>query len=175
MKKMLQALPHDFADAVVIVLHRHRDSDLGLIEFLQEDVAVSVTEIVDKQPIEPGYAYVAPPDYHVMIDGERFALSIDDPVRYARPSVDVLFESAAFAGHLPLVAVILTGGGGDGAIGCAAIERAGGKVLVQSPDEAVSRDMPEAALAQTRSAEVHVLEQLSRRIVELARPHEERA
>jgi two-component system chemotaxis response regulator CheB len=170
-KTLLQALPPDFPDSLVVVLHRHRDSDLALIEFLQEDSPLPVREIEDKQPVEPGILFVAPPDYHILIDQGRFSLSIDEPVRYARPSVDVLFESAAAAGYANLVGVILTGGGGDGASGAAAIEAAGGKILVQSPEEAAGSDMPKAALAGTRNAEVQDLKGIAQRITELARAH----
>src|SRR4051812_13083759 len=107
---ILRSLPAAFAESVAAVLHRHRDSDAGLIEFLQQHSRVPIVEIVDKQLIEPGIVYIAPPDYHVMIDADRFSLSIDEPVRFARPSIDVLFESAAAAGYSPLTAVVLTGG-----------------------------------------------------------------
>lgn len=166
LQELLGALPADFAATIVIALHRHRESDGGLIDLLQQASALPVTEIVDKQPIGQG-VYVAPADYHVLIDEGRFSLSIDDPVRFARPSVDVLFESAADAGYPDLIGVILTGGGVDGASGAAAIEAADGHVLVQSPEEAMGADMPQAALEKTTRAEIHSLASLAQRIVEL--------
>ena len=164
---LLSALPVGFAHTMVIVLHRHRESDGGLIELLQQASALPVAEIVDKQPIGHG-VFVAPADYHLLIDAGRFSLSIDEPVRFARPSIDVLFESAAAAGYVNLIGVILTGGGADGALGAAAIEAAGGRVLVQSPEESLGAEMPRAALARTTRAEVHALTDLAQRIVELA-------
>src|SRR4051812_37531458 len=99
LRVILRALPSAFADTMAAVLHRHRESEGGLIELLQQDCLVPVVEIVDKQPIATGAVYIAPPDYHVMVDAGHFSLSIDEPVRFARPSIDVLFESAAAAGH----------------------------------------------------------------------------
>jgi two-component system, chemotaxis family, protein-glutamate methylesterase/glutaminase len=169
LKTLLSVLPQTFPDAIVAALHRHRDSDGALIDMLQQDSRLPVVEVNDKQPIERGVVYIAPADYHLLMDGDRFSLSIDEPVRYARPSVDVLFESAAAAGYSRLIAVILTGGGSDGANGAAAIEAAGGKVLVQSPTEAASGDMPRAALSQVQSAEVHTLIALGERLMTLTR------
>ena len=167
LKTLLSVLPETFPEAIVAVLHRHRDSDGALIDLLQQDSRLPVVEVNDKQPIEAGVVYVAPADYHLLMDGDRFSLSIDEPVRYARPSVDVLFESAAAAGYSRLIAVILTGGGSDGASGAAAIEAAGGKVLVQSPTEAAAGDMPLAALSKLQNAEIHTLTALGARLMSL--------
>jgi two-component system chemotaxis response regulator CheB len=132
--------------SITIALHRHRDSDASLIATLQRHSALKIFEAVDKQPLEPGCIYVGPADYHILIDGERIALSIDEPVRYARPSIDVLFESAAAFGQRA-AAVVLSGGGSDGAQGAAMIESSGGRVFVQRPETAICGDMPQAALA----------------------------
>ena len=154
---------------LAIALHRHRDSSIGLIEFLQRESRLPVAEAMDKQRIDPDIAYVAPPDYHLLIDGDHFALSIDDPVRYARPSIDVLFESAAAAFGSETVAVMLTGGGVDGARGAVAVEAAGGVVLAQDPDEAVAPSMPAATIAATQHAEVLPLGALAVRLMELSK------
>jgi two-component system, chemotaxis family, protein-glutamate methylesterase/glutaminase len=166
-KTLLSVLPETFPETIVAVLHRHRDSDGALIDMLQQESHLQVVEVSDKQLIERGVVYIAPADYHLLLDGDRFSLSIDEPVRYARPSIDVLFESAAAAGYSRLIAVILTGGGSDGANGAAAIEAAGGTVLVQSPAEAISSDMPQAALNRAQNAEVHTLTALSERLMSL--------
>ena len=166
-RTLLSALPATFPETIVVVLHRHRDSDGALIDALQQDSRIPVIEITDKQRIERGVVYVAPADYHLLIDRDRFSLSVDEPVRYARPSIDVLFESAAAAGYSRLIAVILTGGGSDGANGVAAIEAAGGKILVQSPAQATAADMPRAALTRVPTAEVHTLTGLSERLIVL--------
>jgi len=128
-----------------------------------------VSEALDKQPLEAGHVYVSPPDYHLLIDGDHLALSLDEPVRYARPSIDVLFESAAATFGRATIAVVLTGGGADGARGAAAVEAAGGIVLVQRPDEAVGPDMPKAAIAATERAEVLGLQALADRLTHLAK------
>ena len=167
LKTLLSMLPETFPEAIVAVLHRHRDSDGALIDIVQQESHLPVVEVNDKQPIERGMVYIAPADYHLLLDGDRFSLSIDEPVRYARPSIDVLFESAAAAGYSRLIAVILTGGGSDGANGAAAIDAAGGNVLVHSPAEAISSDMPQAALSKVQNAEVHTLTALGERLMSL--------
>jgi len=167
-QQLLSTLSLPFALPIVLVLHRHRDSDHGLVGVLQRGSALRVVEAMDKQPLDAATVYVAPPDYHVLIDGDHLALSVDEPVHYARPSIDVLFESAAVPGRCA-IGVVLTGGGADGARGAAAIEASGGLVLVQRPSEALSADMPAAAIAATRHAEVHDLDSMARRLLELAK------
>lgn len=167
-QKLLGALSPPFALPIVLVLHRHRDSDARLVDVLQRASALRVVEATDKQPLEPATVYVAPPDYHVLIDGEHLALSVDDPVLYARPSIDVLFESATVHGRR-VIAVVLTGGSADGARGSAAIESNGGLILAQSPSEAMSADMPKAAIAATAHAEVLDLDSIASRLLQLAR------
>jgi len=164
---LLADLPATFGLPIVIVLHRHRESDVALIDLLQRSCLLRVSEAIDKQPIEVGAVYVGPPDYHVLIDHDHLALSIDDLVRFARPSIDVLFESASTYGER-VICVVLTGGGADGALGAAAIESAGGTVIVQSPGSAACGDMPAAAIAATRRAEILGLESIAGRLVQLA-------
>lgn len=168
-QELFAQLPTTFALPIALVLHRHRDSDTGLVELLQRDSALRVVEVTDKQRIEPGVVHLAPADYHVLVDKEHFALSVDDPVRYARPSVDVLFESAAAAHGGKVIGVVLTGGGADGAVGTAAIAACGGVVLVQDPATAACGDMPSAAIAAANNAEVLGLGSLARRLAQLAK------
>jgi two-component system, chemotaxis family, protein-glutamate methylesterase/glutaminase len=168
-QRLLVALPPSFGLPIVLVLHRHRDSDVGLVELLQRESPLPVTEVIDKQPLQAGTVHLAPPDYHVLVDEGHLALSIDDVVRYARPSVDVLFESAAAAYGRHVIGVVLTGGGADGARGAAAIEANGGRVLVQRPDEAVCGDMPAAAIAAVERAEILELESIPGRLMALAK------
>lgn len=164
---LLSLLPATLPVPLVIVLHRHRDYDSGLVELLQLHSALPVMEIVDKQPIEPATVYVAPADYHVLIDADHFALCVDEPVHHARPSIDVLFESAAAAAPPGLIGVILTGGGEDGAPGLAEIERRGGIAIVQEPRSAQRADMPAAAIAATQRAEIIELGRIASRLIEL--------
>ena len=163
---LLKPLPAEFASPIIVALHRHRDSDGALAELVQRNTALRVCEADDKQLLEAGKVYLAPPDYHTLIDADRLALSIDDAVRFARPSIDVLFESAAPYGER-VVAVVLTGGGADGAQGAAAIEAKGGRVLVQDPEEAMCGDLPTAAIAATARAEVLSLDGIASRLTQL--------
>lgn len=146
---LLPALARDFPLPVVVVQHRGKDSD-NLCDFLGRHSALPVTEPNDKDAIAPGYVYLAPRDYHLMIERDGFALSTEAPVGYARPSVNVLFESAAdvYQGHM--VGVILTGANTDGARGMAKIKSYGGLCVAEDPASAESRGMPAAAIAATK-------------------------
>jgi two-component system chemotaxis response regulator CheB len=116
---------------------------------MQKTCPLPIEEPEDKAPIEPGHVYLAPNDYHLLVEKGHFALSIDAPVWYARPSINVLFESAADAYAELSVGVILSGVGGDGARGLAAIKERGGTALVEEPSTAAYPAMPMAALAAT--------------------------
>jgi two-component system chemotaxis response regulator CheB len=146
---LLPGLPSDFPSPVILVQHRGKEAGSGLCDFLQRWSALPVNEPGDKEAIEPGRAYLAPRDYHLLIEGRHFALSTEAPVSYARPSIDVLFESAADAYGKGVIGVILTGKNRDGARGLAAIKRCGGLALVEDPSTAESGEMPQAALAAT--------------------------
>lgn len=147
--EVLAALPGTFPAPVALVQHREAGSDEMLIRLLQRHTALVVREVEDKTAIRPGYVYVAPADYHLLVEADHFALSTEPPVQYARPSIDVLFESAAEVYGASVVGVILTGASQDGAAGLAAIKQYGGLAVVQSPTTAESRVMPEAAIAAT--------------------------
>jgi len=134
---ILPALPARFRPALLIVLHLPRERPSLLVEIYEKRCALPIREADDKEPIEPGTVYFAPPDYHMLIERNRqIALSTDEPVHYSRPSVDVLFESAADVFGKRLLGVILTGANEDGAAGLHAIHRAGGVTVVQQPDSA---------------------------------------
>ena len=144
---VLSGLGKEFPLPVTVVQHREKDSSERLCELLQSHCALRVGQAEDKEEITPGRVYLAPPDYHLLVEEGRLALSTEAPVHYARPSVDVLFESAADAYGERVVGVILTGSGKDGAQGSARIRERGGFVVVQDPETAESRAMPEAAMA----------------------------
>ncbi|MEO5820847.1 MAG: chemotaxis protein CheB [Vicinamibacteraceae bacterium] len=146
---VLPALPAGLRAPVFTVLHLPRERPSLLVTIFGPKCAVPVREAVDKEPIAAGTVYFAPPDYHLLIDvGPIIALSDDEPVHHSRPSVDVLFESAADAFGPGVLAILLTGGNQDGAAGTAAVRDAGGIVVVQDPAEAYAPMMVEAALAR---------------------------
>ncbi len=151
---LLSALPENFSLPLVVIQHREYASGELLKGLLQKVTCLPVQEVEDKDAILPGRIYLAPPDYHLLIDRGEFALSIDDPVTFARPSVDVAFDSAAASYGQGVLAVILTGAGRDGAAGAASIEAFGGVVLVQDPSSAEAKSMPQAAIAATKAAHV---------------------
>src|ERR1044071_2552736 len=151
-QQILAALPADLPAPLVMGVHRQTSTQDLLTPLLQRCCALPVMEALDKEPLLAGHVYVAPPDYHLLTERDYLTLSIDDPVHYARPSIDALFESAALTFGAATVAVVLTGAGRDGAAGAAMIEARGGRVLIEDPATAFRADMPAAALAATRRA-----------------------
>ena len=146
--ELLAGLPDGFPAAVAIAQHRAADSQDGALAGLLARVsAIPIRDAEDKDAILPGNGYLAPPDYHLLVEEDGFALSVDERVRHARPSVDVLFESAADVYGERLVAVVLTGANDDGADGVRAVKARGGATIAQDPDEAERAEMPAAAIA----------------------------
>jgi two-component system chemotaxis response regulator CheB len=164
---LLDALPENFPLAIVVAQHRRADAASGLPGLLQSRSRLPISEPEDKSELIPGHVYIAPPDYHLLVGPEGLSLSVDGPVFWARPSIDVLFESAAYAFGAGTIAVALTGASPDGAEGAAQVARAGGTVLVQDPDEALSPILPLAVLERVR-AEKLSLAKIAARLVELA-------
>lgn len=137
-----------FGLPIVAVLHLPDERNSQLASVLGHRLAVPVEEARDKQDIAPGTLYVATPGYHLSVEADRcLSLSLEDPVHHSRPSIDVLFESAADVYGEKLLAVVLTGANGDGARGLAKVRALGGITVVQDPAEAQVATMPEAALA----------------------------
>lgn len=161
LQTVLGALPADFPAPVAIVLHRGAETGTGLCAQLARHANMPVEQAFDKQPIEPGRVYVAPPGYHLLVDGEHFALSVDDPVQYARPSIDALFDSGAASRGADVIAVALTGASREGAVGAAAVVARGGALAVQDPASAEARQLPEAALAAAPSCAVLAPERIA--------------
>ena len=168
MSKLLGALPADFSIPVVIVQHRSKDSNRLLSQLLQDATDLTVCEIEDKDALEPGKVHVAPADYHVLIECGYFSLTTEDPVRYSRPSIDVMFTSAADTYGKQAIGVVLTGANEDGSRGLAHIAKRGGKALIQAPKSAEIPIMPEAAVKAVPTAEVLPLPELSERLIELS-------
>lgn len=145
---VLGALPADFATPIVVVIHLPRSRPSALAGALHGKCGLALREALDKEPLAPATVYLAPPDYHLLIDsGPCFALSVDEPVNFSRPSVDVLFQSAADVLGPRCAGVLVSGANSDGAQGLLAIQEAGGLVAIQDPEEAAQGAMPKAALA----------------------------
>ena len=161
LRELVGALPENFRIPAVLVQHRHRQSDHLLSTFLQERTRLEVVEVEDKMPIQSGMLFVAPADYHLLIDRGFFALSTDAPVRYSRPSIDVTFYSAADAYGASTVGVILTGANSDGSRGLRRIFDRGGLALVQDPVTAESPTMPSAAIRCVPGARVQTISQIA--------------
>lgn len=165
---ILPGLPEGFPAAVVIAQHRRTDSPRNtMATLLQDGCKLPVTEVEDKAPIEPGKVYLAPSDYHLLVERGYFSLSIDEHVQYARPSVDVLFESASDSYGDKVLAVVLTGLNEDGSVGIARVKKAGGYVIVQHPSSAEKADMPEAAIATGSADRVLALGDIAAALTEL--------
>jgi len=148
--QVLADIPDAVDQPIVIAQHRHPDSHEGtLAELLGYQIRRPVRDVDDKLPIERRRVYLAPLDYHLLVERGFFALSVDERVQHARPSIDVLFESAADAYGERVIGVILTGANQDGAAGLARIKARGGVAIVQDPEGAARRTMPEAAIAAT--------------------------
>jgi two-component system, chemotaxis family, protein-glutamate methylesterase/glutaminase len=146
---VLDALPADFPAAIAIVLHLPPDRDSLLPELFAARCVLPVKEVEDKEFIVPGVVYLAPPDYHMLVEPDRsFALSQDEAVNFSRPSIDLLLESAAIAYRERLLGIVLTGASQDGAAGLQRVRALGGQAWVQDPDNADSPAMPASAIAQ---------------------------
>lgn len=165
---LLAALPATVRASLFIVLHLPRERPSLLAAIFQAKCALPVREAEDKESVEPGTVYVAPPDYHLLLDeGPSLALSSDEPVNFSRPAIDVLFESAADLYGERLLGVILTGGNQDGAAGLEAVLRGGGLAVVQRPDTAQVALMPASAVARNPASRVLALEQIAHLLSEL--------
>lgn len=144
---ILPALPADFATPIALVIHLPPTKPSYLVSVLGAHCPMKIKEAEDKEPLEPHTLYVAPPNYHLLVErGGFLSLSVDESVHFSRPSIDVLFESAAYAYGRAVLGLLLTGANEDGARGLSAIREAGGITIVQSPDTSLVRTMPEAAL-----------------------------
>lgn len=146
---LLPDLRSSFATPIAIVQHRHKSSRSSIIDFLQPYSVLPIREVEDKDPIQPGVIHLAPADYHLLVEADHFTLSIDDPVSFARPSIDVLFETAAETFGPEAIGVILTGANQDGALGAKVLKAQGGIVIVQDPATAESPVMPAAVQTMT--------------------------
>jgi two-component system chemotaxis response regulator CheB len=162
LSRLLPALPRGAPAAVFVVLHLPRERPSLLVDIFAPRCEMTVREASDKEPVEAGTIYFAPPDYHLLVDeGPQLALSSDELVNFSRPAIDVLFESAADEYGERLLGIVLTGGNQDGAAGLQAVRAAGGMTIVQQPDTAQVPYMPELALERGEVDYVLTLEQIA--------------
>jgi two-component system chemotaxis response regulator CheB len=168
-KQLLEGLSADFPLPLVLALHRSSGSGAALPSLLQQHSALTVLEAEDKEPLRSGHVYLAPAGYHLLVEPGSLALSTEAPVLYARPSIDVLFESAAEAYRSGVIGIVLTSSSQDGAAGLACIKRHGGVAVVQDPATAESPVLPRAALAATTVDRVLALDSIAPFLVERCR------
>ena len=145
--KLLGALDPSHPAAFALAQHRSADYDDVLVRYLAARSTLPVTEVDDKDEIVPGHVHLAPADYHLLVEPGHFALSTEAAVRFSRPSIDLLFETAAEAYGEDVVAVVLTGANDDGCRGARCVKEVGGRVLAQDPETAERREMPEGVIA----------------------------
>ncbi len=170
-ERLLAPLGPAFGAALVVVIHRSpRGLAAGLENILSQSVSIPVVVVEDKEPLLPGRVYVAPADYHLLVEEAELGLSTEEPVRFSRPSIDVTFESAADAYGDSTIAVVLTGANEDGAQGARAVRAAGGIVLVQDPATAERPEMPAATIATGAANVVAPLDELAELLRQLVMP-----
>jgi two-component system chemotaxis response regulator CheB len=170
LKMLLGALPASYPLPVLIVSHVSPEAGNGLALLLDNLCDIKVKEADESEAVAPGTVYLAPPNYHMQLEHDgRISLSIDPPVNFARPSVDVLFETAADAMGPALVGLVLTGAGFDGSRGLKAVAMNGGVTVVQDPAGAVADSMPKSAIDAVSPDHVAPLKQLAALLIKLAR------
>lgn len=165
---LLPCLSANCPAPVIIVLHLHPLQDRYFLKHYQGLSALQIKEADEKETIQAGYVYFAPPNYHLLIENNKtFSFSIDEKVNYSRPSIDVLFESAANVYGARLAGILLTGANNDGAAGLRYIKEKGGTVIVQDPHSAESPYMPSSALQEVQADLVLDLDGIGQWLTEL--------
>jgi two-component system, chemotaxis family, protein-glutamate methylesterase/glutaminase len=170
LSSILPTLPCGYPLPLLIVVHVPRDNSSVMVDLFRGNCRVDVREAEDKEPIRASTVYFAPPDYHLLVERDgRLSLSSEVPVCFSRPSIDVLFETAADAYGSGLLGIVLTGANGDGANGLRAIYDAGGSTVVQDPARAYAGEMPRAALEACPQARTMSLEEIAAHLQEVAK------
>ena len=168
MKIMFSHLPNGFKTPIIIVQHISAHSDSQWIQLLNETYTIDIKEADEKEKIENGKVYFAPPNYHLLIEKNKtFSLTIDERVNYARPSIDVLFESAAEAYKNKVIGIILTGSNSDGTNGIKRIQKCGGLAIVQDPKTAEAAYMPISAISAIQPDYILSLEDIIKLLIKL--------
>jgi two-component system chemotaxis response regulator CheB len=168
---LLPALPGNYPLPILTVVHLPADKKSAMAECLRVKCKMEVREVEDKEPIHGGTVYIAPPDYHLLVESDnRLSLSTEEPALYSRPSIDVLFESAADTYGAALIGVILSGANSDGSRGLKAVMDAGGIGLVQRPESAHASTMPQAALDACPGAQAMSVQEIAAYLQEVVAP-----
>lgn len=168
LKVIFSALPSDFAVPVIIVQHIGPRSENSWIKLLNDSCSLHIKEVDEKEKVGTGNIYVAPSNYHLLIEEDKsFSLTIDERVNFARPSIDVLFESAAEAYKEKLIGIILTGSNNDGTKGVKRIKELGGLVIIQNPKTAESSYMPASAIAAIQPDYILELDQIGELLLKI--------
>ena len=166
--RIIPKLPEDFELPIIIVNHMFPDADNFFINFLNEKSKLNVMEAMEKERINKGKVYLAPANYHLLVEPDKtLSLSVDPPLSYSRPSVDMLFETAAYAYSGKLIGVVLTGANFDGTAGLKKIKQAGGLTIVQDPQTAQSKAMPQSAIDQVNPHHIIPINKIASFIVKL--------
>ena len=169
LKLILPKFGKNFPLPVIVVLHIGDHSNEVFINFLNDACKLTVKEVEMNEPVVPGFIYFAPPSYHLLVeDNYTFSLSTDEKLNFSRPSIDVLFESAAWVYKNQLIGVVLTGANSDGANGLRVIKEMGGTTIIQNPCHAIAPIMPRAAL-KIAKPEIRIdLDKIADKLIELA-------
>jgi two-component system chemotaxis response regulator CheB len=168
LKRLLGALPGNFPVPILIVQHLSPETESAMAALLDDVSALRVKEADEGEIPVAGTVYLAPPNYHLQVEPDgRLSLSTDPPVQYARPSADVLFETAAAAHGPALAGIVLTGAGSDGSVGLRCVRERGGTVIVQDPSDAVCDTMPRSALQAVTPDHVVSLKDLPELLIRL--------
>ena len=150
LERICKKIPEKFPLPIIVVQHLHSSQKGFLFEHLNSLCSLTVKDADEKEPIETGFMYFAPANYHLLVEDEKIlSLSVDEKVNFSRPSIDVLFESAAYVYTNSLIGIVLTGANNDGALGLNIIKNNGGLTIVQNPEDASSPFMPNAAISMT--------------------------
>ena len=166
--ELLKPLPKNFCLPIVIVLHRLKNASSNLEEVLQHKCAIKIKEADEKEVIEPSTVYLAPANYHLLIEKNKtFSLDYSELVNWSRPSIDITFESAAAIYQKNLLGILLTGANTDGAIGMKAIMDNGGYTIAQNPEAAEVRSMPESAVKNGAAKSVMNLQDIATSLIKL--------
>jgi len=167
---ILKSLPEDYSLPIMIVQHMHPESDEYMTKILNDECLLTVKQADEKECVKPGTVYFAPPNYHLLVEADKtLSLTVNERVCFARPSIDVLFETAADAYGDTLIGIILTGGNYDGSRGLKQVKEVGGLTIVQDPKSAEAESMPREAIAAARVDYILPLRKIGPFLVELAK------